>query len=304
MLQTEGRARPDPTRPDPYLYLYPTTKTMTVKTNNCPDPVKRNKWNPKALIKVGVRLKNIATIEDILRLEGKHNEFMTSCFKHFSGFPTNWLFSAQIVHNLLLREITVDGATENELFVSIGGKKARFGQREFCMVTGLRFGELSDIAQVLEVLEATDDEAQKDYMVGVDFNMSEGPQFISPVEMETKEDNESLDDLDDGNDGDDGDDGGHSAAGSGPEDEDAEFDFEGAQLGSDDEDDDYEDASGGSKLDQVLSTVKEIKERTEMLHKRMDLFEAELRHHRDDTADIRKELRLRPYHRRRPASSA
>ena len=107
--------------------------------------VKRNKWNPKALINVGVRLKNIATIEDILRLEGKHNEFMRSCFKHFSGFATNWLFSAQIVHNLLLREITVDGATENELFVSIGGKKARFGQREFCMVTGLRFGELSDI---------------------------------------------------------------------------------------------------------------------------------------------------------------
>ena len=95
-----------------------------------------------------------------------------------------------------------------------------------------------------------------------------------------------------------------SAAGSGPEDEDAEFDFEGAELGSDDEDDDYEEVSGGSKLDQVLSTVKEIKERTEMLHKRMDLFEAELRHHRDDAADIRKELRLRPYHRRRPASSA
>ncbi|KAK0582693.1 hypothetical protein LWI29_028613 [Acer saccharum] len=62
-------------------------------------------------------------------------------------------------------------------------------------------------AQVLEVLEATDDEAKKDYMVGVDFDMSEGPQFIPPVEMETKEDNESLDDLDDGNDGDDGDDG-------------------------------------------------------------------------------------------------
>ncbi|KAK0591330.1 hypothetical protein LWI29_000088 [Acer saccharum] len=62
-------------------------------------------------------------------------------------------------------------------------------------------------AQVLEVLEATDDEAQKDYMVGVDFDMSEGPQFIPLVEMEMKENNESLDDLDDGNDGDDGGDG-------------------------------------------------------------------------------------------------
>ncbi|KAK0598920.1 hypothetical protein LWI29_000733 [Acer saccharum] len=51
-----------------------------------------------------------------------------------------------------------------------------------------------------------------------------------------------------------------SATGSGPEDEDAEFDFKGAELGSDDEDEDYEDVSRGSKLDQVLSTVKEIKE--------------------------------------------
>ena len=95
-----------------------------------------------------------------------------------------------------------------------------------------------------------------------------------------------------------------SAAGSGPEDTLAEFDFEAAELSSDDEDEDYEGVSGGSKLDQILSTVKEIKEQTERLHKRMDLFEAALRHQRDDAADIRQELRLRPYHRRRPASSA
>ncbi|KAK0579965.1 hypothetical protein LWI29_034112 [Acer saccharum] len=118
--------------------------------------VKRNKWNPKALINVGCRLKNIATIEDILRLEGKHNQFMTSCFKQFSDFPTNWLFSARIVHNLLLREITVDGARENELFVSLRGKNARFRQREFCMVTGLRFGELSDIINTPYVGNAND----------------------------------------------------------------------------------------------------------------------------------------------------
>ncbi|KAK4849572.1 hypothetical protein QYF36_026257 [Acer negundo] len=89
-----------------------------------------------------------------------------------------------------------------------------------------------------------------------------------------------------------------SAVWSGPEDTDAEFDFE---LGSDYEtDEDYKDVS---KLDQVLSIVKEINERTKLLHKRMDLFEAELRHQRDDAADIRKKLCLRPYHRRRPASS-
>ncbi|KAK1564617.1 hypothetical protein Q3G72_007200 [Acer saccharum] len=43
--------------------------------------VKRNKWNEEALINVGCRLKNIATIENIIRKEGKHKEFMSSCFK-------------------------------------------------------------------------------------------------------------------------------------------------------------------------------------------------------------------------------
>ncbi|KAK3221290.1 hypothetical protein Dsin_008315 [Dipteronia sinensis] len=107
--------------------------------------VERKKWNQEALINVGCRLKNIATIKDILPKEGKHQEFMSSCFKQFHDFPKNWLFSAQIVHALLLREMKIVGTTENKLFISVGGKKARFGQREFCLVTGLRFGELSDI---------------------------------------------------------------------------------------------------------------------------------------------------------------
>ncbi|KAK1556954.1 hypothetical protein Q3G72_015150 [Acer saccharum] len=54
-----------------------------------------------------------------------------------------------------------------------------------------------------KVLEAIDDEAQIDYMVGVDFDMSMGPQFIPLVELEMKENNESLDDGDDGDNGDD-----------------------------------------------------------------------------------------------------
>ncbi|KAK2634567.1 hypothetical protein Ddye_029359 [Dipteronia dyeriana] len=56
-------------------------------------------------------------------------------------------------------------------------------------------------ADVKEVLEATDDEAQVDYWVGVDYNMTEGLQFISLVEMEMKEKHELLDEGDDDNDG-------------------------------------------------------------------------------------------------------
>ncbi|KAK1564475.1 hypothetical protein Q3G72_004173 [Acer saccharum] len=61
-------------------------------------------------------------------------------------------------------------------------------------------------AQVLEELKPTDDEVGADYWVGVDFDMSMGPQFIPLVEM--KEKNELLDDGDDGDDGGDGGDGG------------------------------------------------------------------------------------------------
>ncbi|KAK1592949.1 hypothetical protein Q3G72_033210 [Acer saccharum] len=60
--------------------------------------------------------------------------------------------------------------------------------------------------QVLEELKATDDEAGADYSVGVDFDMSVGPQFIPPVEM--KENNELLDTWDDGDNSDNGGDGG------------------------------------------------------------------------------------------------
>ncbi|KAK0580008.1 hypothetical protein LWI29_034962 [Acer saccharum] len=79
------------------------------------------------------------------------------------------------------------------------------------IISDLEANIRSGKAQVLEVLKATNDEAQKDYMVEVDFDMSVGPQFKPPVEMEMKENNESLDDLDDGTDDDDGDDGGDGA---------------------------------------------------------------------------------------------
>ncbi|KAK2658584.1 hypothetical protein Ddye_005117 [Dipteronia dyeriana] len=81
---------------------------------------------------------------------------MASCFKQFCQFLTNWLFSAQIIHNLLLREIKIDGASENELWFSVGGKKARFGQREFYLLTSLRFGEISKIINMPYVANEND----------------------------------------------------------------------------------------------------------------------------------------------------
>ncbi|KAK1583294.1 hypothetical protein Q3G72_022552 [Acer saccharum] len=316
--------------------------------------VKRNKWNEESLINVGCRLKNIATIEKIIRKEGKHKEFMSSCFKQFTNFPQKSMFSATVVHGVLLREIRIEGATENELFISFGVANAngihkrywpgqegedlklstvyqRFLKRKFKdsddslkmglfliannvlfgqpldkKVTNWLFNLVDDLdafnsfawghyvfkmtmhylrqgfrprnskkghgkvryrlygfpwavelwameavgtlingfglrlqhtlprmrcwamtkrprngvqiiskieaniragkAQVLEELKPTDDEVGADYWVGVDFDMSMGPQFIPLVEM--KEKNELLDDGDDGDDGGDGGDGG------------------------------------------------------------------------------------------------
>ena len=54
----------------------------------------------------------------------------------------------------------------------------------------------------MEELKATDDEVGADYWVGVDFDMSMGPQFTPLVEMRGL--NELLDTGDDGGDGGDG----------------------------------------------------------------------------------------------------
>ncbi|KAK2649181.1 hypothetical protein Ddye_016670 [Dipteronia dyeriana] len=150
--------------------------------------VQMNKWTQEALINVGCRLKYISNIEDILRKEGKHADFMASCFKQFGQFPTNWLFSAQIVHNLLLREIQIDGASESELWFSVWAMEVvdklidGFGMRLQDTLPRMRCWTMhkrprnfmqtildleasihSEKADVKEVLEATDDEAQADY---------------------------------------------------------------------------------------------------------------------------------------------
>ncbi|KAK2654878.1 hypothetical protein Ddye_014734 [Dipteronia dyeriana] len=102
--------------------------------------VQKNKWTQEALINVGCQLKYISNIEDILCKKGKHADFMASCFKQFGQFPTNWLFSTQIVHSLLLREIQIDGASENELWFSVGGKKMAL----FLIANNVLFGQPFD----------------------------------------------------------------------------------------------------------------------------------------------------------------
>ncbi|KAK2656149.1 hypothetical protein Ddye_009201 [Dipteronia dyeriana] len=50
------------------------------------------------------------------------------------------------MRNLMLRHICIPGVTrEDEFHFLVGGKVAKFMKREFCLVTNLKFGVMSDI---------------------------------------------------------------------------------------------------------------------------------------------------------------
>ncbi|TXG62180.1 hypothetical protein EZV62_013543 [Acer yangbiense] len=175
--------------------------------------VKRNKWNEEALINVGCRLKNIATIENIIRKEGKHKEFMhgfrsrNSNKRHgkvryrLYGFP--WaveVWAMEAVGTLIDRFGIRLQHTLPRMRCWTMKKRPRNGVQ---IISDIEANIHAGKVQVLEELKPTDDEVGADYWVGVDFDMSMGPQFIPLVEM--KEKNELLDDGDDGGDGDGGD---------------------------------------------------------------------------------------------------
>ena len=91
-------------------------------------------------------LNGLLAIVKILHKVRESYEFRTTCFEHLVAIPKDLTFSAGVLHNLLLRLIHVPGVTgENELHFSVGGKLLKFTQREFCLVTGLQFGVMSNI---------------------------------------------------------------------------------------------------------------------------------------------------------------
>ncbi|GAB2211351.1 hypothetical protein Drorol1_Dr00024660 [Drosera rotundifolia] len=96
-------------------------------------------------------------IKDIISLLTKVNElqeYKVSCFGNFINFDTDALASGTLIHWLLSREIKVQDSQPLELWFGIGNKKARFSKYEFCLITGLKFGDneypLPDVAKELE----------------------------------------------------------------------------------------------------------------------------------------------------------
>ncbi|KAI9191237.1 hypothetical protein LWI28_005560 [Acer negundo] len=73
----------------------------------------------------------------------ERRRYTESCFGHFLRMQHNMKFSAGIVHRLLIRELHHDGP-ENEMRFLLGKHLVRFSKVEFCLITGLKFGQLPD----------------------------------------------------------------------------------------------------------------------------------------------------------------
>ncbi|KAK3212366.1 hypothetical protein Dsin_017072 [Dipteronia sinensis] len=107
---------------------------------------RRSSWIKKSTTNLYCNLNGLPDIVKVLQKVGELQELRKTCFGHLLGFPKELTFSSGVLHNLLLRQIHVPGVTgANELHFFVGGKLAKFSQREFCLVTGLKFGVMSDI---------------------------------------------------------------------------------------------------------------------------------------------------------------
>ncbi|KAI9153232.1 hypothetical protein LWI28_008099 [Acer negundo] len=71
----------------------------------------------------------------------ERRRYTESCFGHLLRMDRGMKFSAGIVHRLLIRELHHDGP-EDEMRFLLGRHSVRFSKVEFCLITGLKFGEL------------------------------------------------------------------------------------------------------------------------------------------------------------------
>ena len=85
------------------------------------------------------KFKILHEITPALKQHGVLQDFATTCFRHFLNCDANTLFSSILVHNLLAREIIVDGVGDSELYFRAGGRWLKFLKYEFCLLTGLKF---------------------------------------------------------------------------------------------------------------------------------------------------------------------
>ncbi|KAK2653578.1 hypothetical protein Ddye_013434 [Dipteronia dyeriana] len=76
--------------------------------------------------------------------------FMASCFGHFLTMHRAIKFSGGVIHQLLLREVHHNGPLDKMRFM-LGTHEVRLSNVEFCLITRLRFGVVSDTSRYVSV---------------------------------------------------------------------------------------------------------------------------------------------------------
>ncbi|KAK2645729.1 hypothetical protein Ddye_020924 [Dipteronia dyeriana] len=100
----------------------------------------------KSTINLYSSLNWLPEIAKVLKQVKQLGALRETCFGHLLAIPKEVTFSTGVMHNLLLRQICKPGVTrKDEFHFLVGGKVAKFTKREFCLVIGLKFGEMSDI---------------------------------------------------------------------------------------------------------------------------------------------------------------
>ncbi|BBG94754.1 hypothetical protein Prudu_003113, partial [Prunus dulcis] len=80
-------------------------------------------------------------------------QFKTSCFGHLLNID-KIQFSGQIVHGVVLRRVAGQGVKDLDgLSFLIGCDVAQFTRQDFCLITGLRFGEVPETKELHNALE-------------------------------------------------------------------------------------------------------------------------------------------------------
>ncbi|CAA2979799.1 Hypothetical predicted protein [Olea europaea subsp. europaea] len=93
-------------------------------------------------VKISNRCKMKLIDEVFYNLDDKYQDLFTnSCFGHLL-ILRNIKLASQLVHQLILRSIST--SKENEVFIKVGDKLARFGLQEFTLVTRLKVGDLEN----------------------------------------------------------------------------------------------------------------------------------------------------------------
>ncbi|CAL2228567.1 unnamed protein product [Prunus armeniaca] len=88
---------------------------------------------------------SLAAIRAKLSVE-QLEQFKTSCFGHLLNID-KIQFSGQIVHGVVLRRVAGQGVKDLDgLSFLIGCDVAHFTRQDFCLITGLRFGEVPEVS--------------------------------------------------------------------------------------------------------------------------------------------------------------